>query len=319
MLNSEDLLEYFTDLSISPEESVLTRTKDAKSLIDTRPRRAWRRAFQAMRLLGNPDLPNGVSNRNVRSEALRTLLSVAARLLVDGVPEGIQRREVVDASEEALRAMNSKSDERAFKRINEWTMNRKIPPFDLMNAQLALDQDGEWLGDALVSVAQALHESLRDFVTDTNSARLYVKNVEAWLKITQFIGDISTEARDLRCLAFDTLLQAGDLESAEKVWNYIKPEDYYRSGQLREAQGKPEDAAEAFEVAGATKEAMRNWRVAGIWEKAYPLAEGEEKECLEWLINMERIVDRVPEDLPSRLTDGEKDRLSDLLKSVTDK
>ena len=54
---------------------MLARTKDARGLVDTVPGRAWQRACQAMRLLGDPHLPNGVSDESVRIEARTTLLA----------------------------------------------------------------------------------------------------------------------------------------------------------------------------------------------------------------------------------------------------
>ena len=46
------------------------------------PGRTWQRACQVMRLLGDPQVPNGVSDESVRIEPRTTLLATAARLLV---------------------------------------------------------------------------------------------------------------------------------------------------------------------------------------------------------------------------------------------
>ena len=73
---------------------MLARTSDARGLIDAAPHRAWQRACQAVRLLGDKELPNGVAAQAVRDDARRTLLETAARLLVDGVPEGVQGNEI---------------------------------------------------------------------------------------------------------------------------------------------------------------------------------------------------------------------------------
>ena len=99
----EDLLDHFARADASPEERVQARTNDARLLIDSAPGRAWQRARQAFRLLGDPELPNGVSDRAVRLDARTTLLATAARLLVDGPPDGVQRHEVLAAAVEAVR------------------------------------------------------------------------------------------------------------------------------------------------------------------------------------------------------------------------
>ena len=83
------------------------RKQDARGLIDTAPGRAWQRACQAMRLLGDPHLPNAVSDESVRIEAQTTLLATAARLLVDGVPVAVRRDEVVNMAAEAIVLLGS--------------------------------------------------------------------------------------------------------------------------------------------------------------------------------------------------------------------
>ena len=60
--SADDLLDHLAHSDASAEERVLARTNDARELIDSAPRRAWQRACQAVRLLGDPDLPNGVSD-----------------------------------------------------------------------------------------------------------------------------------------------------------------------------------------------------------------------------------------------------------------
>ena len=59
-----------------------------------------------------------------------------------------------------------------------------------------------------------------------------------------------------------------------------------------------------------------NWRAAGRWEQAVPLAEGQERSDLEWLVELESLVRRRPADQRKRLTTGERERLVQLLDTV---
>ena len=122
-------MEHFAD-DAPPDERVQARTKDARGLIDTAPGRAWQRACQAMRLLGDPHLPNGVSDENVRIEARTTLLYTAARLLVDGVPAAVRRREVVNMAGEATVLLGA-SDRyaQALPVLDAWTQASRTAPF----------------------------------------------------------------------------------------------------------------------------------------------------------------------------------------------
>ena len=83
--SSADLLEHLRNETAPPEERVLTRTRDARALIDAAPERAWQRACQATHLLGSPGIPNGIQDIEIRNAARRAMLETGARLLVTKV------------------------------------------------------------------------------------------------------------------------------------------------------------------------------------------------------------------------------------------
>lgn len=309
----EDLIEYFTDEGKPIDEQVLVRTNDARSLIDERPRRAWRRVYQALRLLGDPNLPNGVSSKAVRHEVHITVLATAARLLVDGIPPGVARADVFAAVNESLKELDSSPTSRAFKELETWLSKRTNPSSGLLDAVHALDKNGDWLRAALVSVAQELRHSLDTEATIAVTAKNFSKDVESWLSITGYIGDIKSEGRLLRCKAVDTLIEARDLQSADQVLARIHPDDHQRIGRLREMQGNFQEAAAAFEQAGASNDALRNWRMGGRWENSIHLADGDEKKDLEWLVEITKLMEQRPSKHVERLTLAEQKRLKELL------
>ncbi len=361
--SAEDLLDHLANSDASAEERVLARTGDARALIDSAPRRAWQRACQAVRLLGEPDLPNGVSDPVVRGDARSTLLATAARLLVDGVPEGVQRREVVgmalavsrteDASADAAAAraeedggggraegggsgpaapaVVSMHETIAFRSLEYWAGNRGAPPFDLLESARELDAvsggGGGWLRAALLSAAQALRDGLGASAADPASATAFAgADVEAWLKLTGYAGDAAARAHALRGKAFDALIKGGGADEprsarrtrlgrAESVLETIAP-DPVRLGRLREAQGRPEDAVGAYESAGRSKDVLRVLRNFGRWERAAPLADGETRADLDWLLELKALVERRPPQQNRRLRNAERDRLEKLLDEI---
>jgi len=242
----EDLIEHFTNINVAPEERVLTRTKNARAQIDERPKLAWQRALQAMRLLGNSELPNGVATPSVRIEAYRTLLAIAARLLVDGTPPGVSRRDVIDAAGEALKELGAREEARAFRQLDDWCSNRYIAPFPLFDATLRLGSVGDWLRAALVGVTQVLRQTIDECANSAASAKEFTGDVDGWLDLTGYVGDKVVEVRRLRCKAVDTLLTAQDLESAEEVLEQIVPSDTLRLAHLRKAQGKYVEAESLY-------------------------------------------------------------------------
>ena len=246
--SAEDLLDHLANSDASAEERVSARTNDARALIDSAPRRAWQRACQAVRLLGEPGLPNGVSDLVLRGDARSTLLATAARLLVEGVPAGVERREVVSTAmavtgtektpdefgavrpdedagggrdavggsgrEQAPPVVLAAYENMAFRELDFWSRDRRAPPFDLLEAARQLGNasagGGDWLRAALLSAAQALRDGLNASAVNPASAAAFAgADVEAWLRLTGYAGDAAARAHALRGKAFDALLKGG--------------------------------------------------------------------------------------------------------------
>ena len=105
--SSTDLVEHLNNESTPPEERVLARTQDARTLIDAAPERAWQRACQAAHLLGDPRLPNGIQDPRLRNDARRAVLETGARLLVTKVFENPEDNE--DLTSRILREVEKAS------------------------------------------------------------------------------------------------------------------------------------------------------------------------------------------------------------------
>lgn len=316
--DADDLIEHFAD-DAPPEQRVQARTSDARALVDTAPGRAWQRACQAIRLLGDPQLPNGVSDENVRLDARTTLLATAARLLVDGVPDGVRRREVTGMAATAIvltEASTLGATGEALRQLDAWTLERHVTPFALLDAALALESEGDWLRRALPPVTQRLRDSMETFADEPAEAGAYAGDVEGWLALTGYAGDAAAKARALRCRAVDALTEAGETLAAARVLLAVEPADLARLGRLREAQGRLEDAAQTFETAGLEADALRNWRNAGRWEQAVRLAQGPDRADLDWLIELDELIGRRPAEQRKRLTAGERERLARILDAV---
>ncbi|MDE0193394.1 MAG: hypothetical protein OXQ90_18725, partial [Gammaproteobacteria bacterium] len=343
----EDLLEHLVDGETTVEERVDRRIAEARALVGERPERAWLRADQAAKLLGDPDLPNGVSDNEIRHRARTTLLATAARILVDGVPTGVTRDEVTKAARYEAAALDLSDSEQwsdrratdprtvddqqglnetalasctyAFDELEEWSdaADRKsATPFGLLDATLALGNQGQWLRSAFPSVAQTLRGALQEQAADPDTASHYAADVEGWLRLTGYPGDIAAEARRLRVLAVEALIDP-DPDAANRTLKKVVPEDTRLVARVREAQGRFDEAAEAFERAEMPEDALRAWRMAGRWEQAIRLAEGTERADLEWLGDLQRTVEQQPNDLGERLTPGERERLQRVVGRVT--
>ncbi|MEY2731793.1 MAG: hypothetical protein RLZZ588_518, partial [Chloroflexota bacterium] len=310
-----DLAEYFRDPDAGPEERVLARTKDARTLLEQRPDRAWRRACQAVRLLGHPDLPNSVVTPIVRDEAYQTLLATAARLLVDGPPPGVGYSDIVAQAEEALEELESTDEIAVLKYLEAWLKAPESSPFELLRAITGLGRRSDWLESAFKGVAQRLRQAVQNGATSVELAREFSGDVDAWLRLTGIPGDVAEESRRLRGLAVDVLLSNRKLVQAEAVLRAMPEADDAREGLLREAQEKFDAAAACFERAGRNEDALRNWRMAANWAEAARVAQilGEsarqDVEELTWLTQAQELVRTRPIDLVSRLRPKEREQL----------
>ena len=353
--DADDLVEHFTDADALPEDRVMMRVDETRNVIDTLPVRAWQRIRQAQGLLGETYLPNGVSDAVIRKDVQETLFDVAARLLINGPPPGETPQNIVATAVAASDDMESSNlIGELFQELSNWSVNRaEYAPFELLNAALVLKESANWFRNALPPVYQTLQESLDRFASDPDHARQYSGDVAGWLDLAGYVGDAEERAMTLRCTATDALIHSKDADLAEIVWRKIKPEDPLLTGRLREAQGrlmeaaqiferegagddavrnwrnygqqcesekKFEDAATAFEQAGRSDDALRNWRYSGRWEKAIALAvdSGDDKEDLQWLIDVDNLLRRRPAGHSERLTTGERTRLESLASTLRD-
>lgn len=329
---AEDLVDHFANADASPEERVLVRTNDARMLADSAPARAWQRAYQAFQLLGEPDLPNGVSDPVLRRETRTLLLSMVVPILVDLDWQG-DADHLAEAHSAAMVAArgpdgSSSKDLDALEALWDWRLYRE--PFSLLEAALSLGQSedsADWLSPGLLPAAQRLRQELEAAASNPQeAARFDSPGVEGWLRLTGYEGDTPSKAHELRQAAFDTLVQAANgsesekgrlrhIEAADSLMARISP-DFMRLGRLREAQGRPEDAVDAYTRADASGEALRVWRQHGVWERALELAAGEARADLEWLEGLERLIERRPVGHGKRLYDGERERLKRLVRTV---
>jgi len=308
-----DLIGHVTSPDLTPEERVLGRLRDARTLIETRPERAWQLAAQALDLLGEPALHNGVTDESVRTETVEVVMGVATRLLADGIPDGLSRSSIFEAATEAVERLNSKELSHAFLCFSQWVSDEIDNPFDLLDSISEIKEGGQWLRSSLSGKTQTLRKALDDGASDLRTAGRFSGQVEKWLGVCGFAGDVEDECNQLRRLAVDALLidrkYAAD---AEKVFMKIKEntgqEDQLRLGRIKECLEQWELAAQAFERAGSPKDAIKSWRSKPDWASAVRVAReaGIVDKDLDWLYLLQSTAKGLPAGLNGRLHENEK-------------
>ena len=253
----DDLVDYLTNPDMLPESMVPELINRVRELIDTAPGRAWQLAGQAVHLLGVQDSPGAVSDVATRREAHTTLLSTAARMLVDGLPVRVGRGQVAAQSEHSAALLGVEKSVEAFRRLDEWTQDHEKAPLELLDVTLELGEDGDWLKDALPPVSQAIRESIERCAGRTGDAEHFAGDVEGWLELCGFRGDAAARGRELRTRAATTLLDTGRIEQAERVIRSVQPGDMHLNALYMEKSGRLEAAATLYERSGSSADANR--------------------------------------------------------------
>lgn len=306
-----DLLELFEDADYPPDERIYTRTSDARKLADISPERAWERALQALRLLGGGEGRALVDDRSVQDEVCLTVLAVAARRLVEDGLERPTRDRISQTAEAVAQAWGSPKQRNAVRELALWTANRAEQPLDLIEAGLELDEsDRFWLDAAISPVQQQLRQALRGCAADAGHARRFACDVESALEVVGLMGRVDEEARRLRHIAADALADASEYEQASQVLAHVESPEPRQAAVVSEGLGRHAQAAVAFEEAGMSRDALRNWRRVGQYEKALRHAGGETRADLQWMIQAEKLMQLRPGNIQDRLTVGERKRLA---------
>lgn len=313
--DAADLVELFLDSDATPEQRVLARVQDARSLVENSPLRAWERAMQAIRILGKPGQETSIGDETIKAEARSVVLGVAARRVVDGGSGFSGRDEVVSTAQRVARDWGSEDTVTAFQEFESWSEERTGEPITMLESVLALEeQDRDAIRAALPPMSQALLAALHASAAEADTAASFSRDVEGWLRLIGFVGDEEDEARSLRLKAFDALIAPERVRDAGSVLRLVKPPDPARSGLHSEYLGRPAEAAQHYEKAGMADDALRTWRLAAEWEKAIVHAKGNEKKDLAWLVSLEKAAGRRPAGIENRMTAQEREKLAKLTK-----
>ena len=273
----DDLVELLGEDDATPEETVLSRIRESRELVDDEPAAAWNRAVQSFNLLGRADLPNGVADLSVRREAHENLLHVGSRILVDGAGTREDREETVQLCLTAAEAMGA-ADVHAFRELHAWIDGQRDTPLDLLEALIAPDVGPRlWLGNALASAYQALQSGIEGAASDPDLAGRFTGEVDRWLELGGYAGDLAASADDLRLAAFETLLEADAPGAARRVLGLVETETAARAAGEREGEQRWMSAVILYERAGMAGESnrARSTGVRDLLESGESLMESE--------------------------------------------
>ncbi|MBU0554033.1 hypothetical protein KKF91_17425 [Myxococcota bacterium] len=306
-----DLIEHLKSGHVSPEARVTGYIKDALQLQEERPLQAWRRARQAVRLLGDPELPNGVADEALRAEAREVAVQVAWSLYCGGAVAGLDLDGLRAESLAAARALDREDWAVALERLGAEYGPRDIERLlPLLDALLKIERP-PWMRHALRRRAQGWRRRLYRASEDPRYAPAFRGYIEGWLEILDVpAAALMDEAHTLRKAALGCLLREGaDLKAARAIHEQLRRPEPRLTAALEEAQGLFAQAAARFERLGDAASALRCWRAAGDLDKTLQhrhAAAPAVEVALDWMARLRDVLDERPADLHKTLTAAER-------------
>ena len=229
----DELMEYIGTDESAPEDLALSRIEESKALMSTSPRAAWNRALHAVQMLGVPGLPNSVADRQVIQKTHMHLLSTGAALATSTDSGEIREDLLRRCRKSAAELPNAEKHLRILQTMEEWMNTDGSSPIALLNAALETEESVTWLTPALRARYQAIQTALGPDRMTPKSAARYTDNVENWLSLAGYAGNIQREATELRLNALDVLVGSHMWEQAQRVLSFIPHADASRARDSR--------------------------------------------------------------------------------------
>lgn len=232
----DELMEYIRTDESAPEDLALARIEESKALMSASPRAAWNRALHAVQMLGVPGLPNSVADRRVRTKTHMHLLSTGAALAASTDSGEVRDDLLRRCHRSAAELPDAEKHLRILRTMEEWMNANDISPIALLNAALETEESVSWLAPALRARYQTIQTALGPDRMTAESAAGYTDNVENWLGLAGYAGNIQRKATELRLNALDTLVRNHMWEQAQRVLSFIPHADANRAKYSRVAQ-----------------------------------------------------------------------------------
>ena len=311
-----DLLDHLNNSDITPEERVVNRINNARTLIETRPERAWQLVNQAVKLLGEPNLHNGVSDLGVRKNAAQATVEIGLRIISEEQIADLND-DVVSALPSALKEFDSAELNKAVMSYAEYAVEENSDPFDFFITIEKLKEEEKWFSQSISSRYERLKKAIQIGPELPRTARFYSNKVESWFQFIGSTGDESENIKKLRRLAIDNLIKFEFPKDADKILNILKPlekPDHKRKGIIMHALKNYADAAKSFEEAEAYELAIDAYRTLADWKNASRVADKTDLDLpdLQAILKLEASIKSLPHNLASRLHTKEREALGAL-------
>jgi hypothetical protein len=271
---------------------------------------------QAVKLLGEPNLHNGVSDLGVRKNAAQATIEIGLRIISEEQIADLND-DVVSVLPSALKEFDSAELNKAVMSYAEYAVEENSDPFDFFTAIEKLKEEEKWFSQSISSRYERLKKAIQVGPELPRTARFYSNKVESWFQFIGSTGDESENIKKLRRLAIDNLIKFEFPKDADKILNILKPlekPDHKRKGIIMHALKNYADAAKSFEEAEAYELAIDAYRTVADWKNASRVADKTDLDLpdLQAILKLEASIKSLPHNLTSRLHTKEREALGAL-------
>jgi hypothetical protein len=314
-MDPEELRRYLLAQDLSPEERVQQYITDALSLVEVRPTVAWRRAHQAVSLLGERrDLPHAVADPTLRAETHLTLVRVALHLLTQPLPPPMTREQTLRAAASAA-ARAARADIAgileavlAYEQAHPVKKGRAL--LALLNT-LALARGVEaWVRTGLRPLHPAWMQALEELAGQPSHCLTVCGALPLYYRALELSEpEARHRANQTRGAVVDALLGGGHFAQALQIAEAIEPPALALRARCCERLGRYAEAAGLYEQSGDREAALRMYRQEGDVENAArvleALGEHPDREVVLWLRQVLPLLEHLPSVGRERFTQAE--------------
>ncbi len=317
-----DLLVHVAGPPRDADEFVREGIDDALALVDTQPARAWTRAEQAVRRLGDPDRAEAVVDQALRDEAHLARARVALALVPVADQVELAAGELMIEAKSSAKLAGCSDSAAVLKSLARWQRSRGARRSEAL-LELAGEIDAArplqtWLANALQRWRGKWERDLeRGAARPESACTVSAALPEAFDALGLHQEERDQQVEDLRRKALEVLLEKGRFEQAHQVLELLDAPPASLAARVLKGLGDFAGAAALFRQAGDRAAALAALRCIPDLDAALETARpGAEHRLLSWLRELRELASRRPEDLGERLTDAERSWLEEMIREL---
>ena len=229
-MNADELLSFLNTEDTGPEIYVQQCIQDVRNLIEVKPSNALHRCKQAVALLGNPDLPNGIADFTLRNEVHLLLARTYLQLLANRDDSNLNEAELLflalEASQNAQRPDIAKvvASVLAYHQEPSTQKKAKLLP-DLIDLIKTSGNCDPWVQVGLRWFYDEFRQRLETLAQDPQYCYELCEDIATYYQVLETpVADVETATMKIRTLAVDTLDNAGLHQNALILAKLIRPE-----------------------------------------------------------------------------------------------